>query len=141
MRIKVKKLHKDAKLPTYGHPGDAGMDLYAAEEVVVPAGAIVKIPTGIAMEIPEGCVGLCWDKSGVSMNGGVKTLAGVIDAGFRGEIVLGVYNLKDKEYIFEKGQKVAQMLVQPVVAGKIEEVSELDATSRGDGGWGSTGTH
>ena len=141
MNIQIKKLDPEAKLPTYGHPGDAGMDFYTLEETVVPAGKIAKIKTGIAMKIPVGYVGLVWDKSGVSINGGIKTLGGVIDAGYRGEIMIGVYNFKGEDFTFEKGQKVTQLLVQPVVAGQIEEVSDLDETSRGEGGFGSTGAH
>ena len=91
------------------------------------------------MEIPEGYVGLCWDKSGLSMKNGIKVLAGVIDAGFRGELVMGVINLGKEEYTFEKGHKVMQMLVQPVEIVDIKEAEELSDTSRGLGGFGSTG--
>jgi dUTP pyrophosphatase len=139
MQLKVKKLDKEAKLPEYAHPYDAGMDLFALEEVKIKPGEIARIRSGVAMEIPEGFVGLCWDKSGISMKNGIKVLAGVIDAGFRGELVMGVINLGNKEYVFEKGHKVMQMLIQPVEIAEIIECENLSDTSRGEGGFGSTG--
>ncbi len=139
MELKVKKVHKDAVLPKFAHPGDAGMDLFALEDTVVLPGKISRIRTGVAMQIPDGYVGLCWDKSGLSMNQGIKTLGGVIDAGFRGELILGVINLGKEPYTFEKGHKVMQLLIQKVEHPEIEEVAELSDTSRGEGGFGSTG--
>lgn len=139
MKLKVKKVDPEAKLPSYAHPYDAGMDLFALEEVKIKPGEIARVRSGIAMEIPEGYVGLCWDKSGLSMKNGIKVLAGVIDSGFRGELVLGVINLGKEEYIFEKGHKVMQMLLQPVEIADIMEVEHLSETSRGEGGFGSTG--
>lgn len=139
MKLKVKKIHPEAKLPNYVHPHDAGMDLFALEEVKVKPGEIARIRSGVAMEIPEGYVGLCWDKSGLSMKNGIKVLAGVIDSGFRGELVMGVINLGKEEYVFEKGHKVMQMLLQPVEIVDIIETEELSETSRGEGGFGSTG--
>ncbi|MCX6713784.1 MAG: dUTP diphosphatase, partial [Candidatus Vogelbacteria bacterium] len=85
MKIKVKKLDLEAKLPSYAHLGDAGMDIYALEDVVLKSGERARIKTGIAIEIPNGFVGLVWDKSGISTNHGLKTLAGVVDSGYRGE--------------------------------------------------------
>lgn len=139
MEIKVKKLHKDAKLPTYAHHGDAGFDLYAIESVSIPVGARVLVGTGIAIEIPDGYVGLIWDKSGLSMVHGLKNLGGVIDAGYRGEIKAGVVNLSDEDYTITVGHKVAQMLIQKVERADIKEVAELSDTLRGHGGFGSTG--
>ena len=139
MEIKAKKLHPDAKIPTYAHAGDAGFDLYAIESVTIPVGARVLISTGIAMEIPSGCVGLIWDKSGLAMNHGLKNLGGVIDAGYRGEIKVGVVNLSDDEYAVTAGHKVAQMLIQKVERAEIKEVTELSDTVRSKGGFGSTG--
>jgi dUTP pyrophosphatase len=94
--IKIKKIDSDAKIPTYAHEGDAGMDIYSVEDLVVKAGEHAKVHTGIAMEIPDGFVALVWDKSGISMNYGLKTLGGVVDAGYRGEVVIGVVNLSKK---------------------------------------------
>ena len=115
------------------------MDLYAAENVTIRARERVKIPTGIAMEIPEGYAGLIWDKSGLSMSYGLKTLGGVIDAGFRGEIIIGVVNMSDTEYTIEKGHKIAQILIQRVESPTPEEVADLTDSQRGGKGFGSTG--
>lgn len=139
MELKVKKVHPEAKLPSFAHPYDAGMDLFALEEVRVEPGAIARIRSGVAMEIPEGYVGLCWDKSGLSMSHGIKVLAGVIDSGFRGELVMGVINLGKEPYTFEKGHKVMQMLIQKVEHPEIVETDKLSETPRGEGGFGSTG--
>jgi dUTP pyrophosphatase len=139
MKLKVKKVDPEAKLPSYANLHDAGMDLFALEEVKIKPGEIARIRSGIAVEIPEGHVGLCWDKSGLSMKNGIKVLAGVIDAGFRGELVMGVINLGKEEYTFEKGHKVMQMLIQPVQIADIIEAKELSETLRGEGGFGSTG--
>lgn len=139
MQIKVKKVNPEAKLPAYARPGDAGMDLFAVEEVMIPAGTIVQIQTGVAAEIPEGYVGLVWDKSGIAQKYGLKTLGGVVDAGYRGEVLVGVANLSQSPYTFEKGHKIAQMLIQKIENPEIVEVSELSETVRGEGGFGSTG--
>ena len=139
MNIQCKKIHNDAKVPEYAHAHDAGMDLFALEEVIVPRGEIRKIGTGIALEIPEGYVGLCFDKSGLSMNHGIKVLGGVIDAGYRGEIVVGVINLGSQDHVFKKHDKVTQLLIQPVIRGIIVETDELSDTDRGARGFGSTG--
>ncbi len=139
MELLIKKLHIDGKLPSYAHDGDAGMDLYSAESMMVAVGERVLISTGVAMEIPMGYVGLIWDKSGLSNNHGLKTLGGVIDAGYRGEVKVGVVNLGTSDYIMEAGHKIAQMLIQKVEHPQIVEVAELSEAARGDGGFGSTG--
>lgn len=139
MILKVKKLSPEAVLPSYAHPGDAGLDMYSNETVEIPAGEVRKIKSGISLEIPEGYVGLVWDKSGLSMNHAIKSLGGVVDAGYRGEVTFGMINLGKESYTFEKGHKVAQMLIQKVETVEVEEVSELNDTSRGTGGFGSTG--
>lgn len=139
LKIKVKKVQSDAVLPSFAHPGDAGMDLFALEDTVVLPEEVTKVRTGIAMQIPDGYVGLCWDKSGISIKHGIKTLGGVIDAGYRGEVIVGLINLGKEAYTFEKGHKIAQMLIQKVAHPEIEEAEELSDTSRGEGGFGSTG--
>ena len=139
MEIKVKKLHPEAKLPSYAHSGDAGMDLYALEDAEVLPGQVAKVRSGLSFELPEGHVGLCWDKSGVSANHKIKTLSGVLDAGYRGELLMCVINLGSEAHIFNKGDKVLKMLIQKVEHPEIIEVSELTETARGDGGFGSTG--
>ncbi len=139
MKIKVKKLNKDAKLPTHGHPGDAGIDLYAVEDAVFPPGEQARVHTGIAVEIPEGYVGLIWDKSSISFNTGLKIMGGVIDSGFRGEIIMSFLNTSDKEIIIESGYKIAQMIIQKFEHWDIVEVDEISETVRGHGREGSTG--
>jgi dUTP pyrophosphatase len=139
MKLKIMKLRDNAVVPTRAHHDDAGIDLYANETVTIPQGEIGRIKTGIAIEIPEGYVGLCWDKSGLSTKYGIKVLAGVIDSGFRGELLLGVINLGKEAYTFEKGHKVMQMLIQKVELWEIEEVTELSSSLRGEGSFGSTG--
>lgn len=139
MQIKIKKLKDDAKLPTYGHPGDAGMDIYSVEEVIFLPGEQKRVHTGVAFEIPEGYVGLVWDKSGISFNQGLKVMGGVIDNGFRGEFVASLVNLSGVEQKIEKGQKFTQMLIQPVASCEIVEAEMLSDTSRGEGREGSTG--
>ncbi len=139
MLIKIKKLHPDAKIPSYAHPGDAGMDIFAVEDTEVLPGQAAKIKSGLAFELPDGHVGLCWDKSSVGINGKIKTLGGVLDAGYRGELLMGVINLGTEPYMFRKGEKVLQMLIQKVERPDIEEAQELTDTSRGEGGFGSTG--
>ena len=139
MKLQIKKLHTDAKIPTHGHPGDAGMDMYVLEEVVFMPGEQKRVHTGIAMEIPEGHVGLVWDKSSISFNKGLKVMGGVIDAGFRVEFVASMVNMSDQKQIIEKGQKFTQMIIQKFEDCDIVEVSELSDTVRGEGREGSTG--
>lgn len=139
MQIKVKKLREDAKLPTHGHPGDAGMDFYAVDTVIFPAGKQGRVYTGVAIEIPEDHVGLVWDKSGVSFNLGLKIMGGVIDSGYRGEIIMNLLNTSDREIVLEKGHKAAQMLIQRFEHCDIVEVKEISETVRGEGREGSTG--
>ncbi len=139
MNLNVKKLNPEAKLPTKGHPGDAGIDFFATEQVVFGPYTQMRVPTGIAVEIPDGHVGLVWDKSSVSFKQGLKVMGGVIDAGYRGEIIISLYNTTDQEQVIEKGHKVAQMIIQKFEDCDIVEVSDLSDTVRGDQGFGSTG--
>ena len=139
MNLNFKKLHPDTKVPTYAHPFDAGFDVYSIGEIDVPIGGRVAVPTGLALEIPDGYVGLVWDKSGMSFRHGLKTLGGVIDSGYRGEIQIGLVNLGDAKYVIHKGDKIAQILIQKVEQATFQEVEELSDTSRGEGGFGSSG--
>lgn len=139
MQLPIKKLVPEAKLPTYAHATDAGMDLYALETTTILAGARGLIKTGIAVAIPAGYVGLFWDKSGLSNKHGLKVVGGVIDAGYRGELLVGLLNTSTEDFKFEAGQKVAQMLIQKVEYPEIIEVSELSDTVRGEGAFGSSG--
>ncbi len=139
MTLKIKKLSATAILPKYAHPHDAGMDLYASETVVILPQERTLIPTGLALSIPIGYVGLIWDKSGIATKHGLKTMAGVIDSGYRGEVKILLHNLSDKSYTIVAGTKIAQMLIQPVEQKQIVEVEELDETERGEQGFGSSG--
>lgn len=132
-------MHPEAKLPQYATAGDAGMDLFALEETILKPGQFLGVSTGVAFEISNGYVGLVWDKSSLSIMNGLKTLGGVIDAGYRGEVKVGMINLSDKEYKIEKGHKVAQILLQKIEHPILVEVAELSETERGKGGFGSTG--
>jgi dUTP pyrophosphatase len=138
MELKINKIHPDAKLPSYGHKGDAGIDLFSVVDLILERGQVEAVSTGIKVAIPEGHVGLIWDKSGISLKG-VHRLAGVIDSGYRGEIRVVLVNLSDSPFAVEKGMKIAQMLIQPLTVVKVVETVELDDTSRGEGGFGSTG--
>lgn len=139
MTLLIKKLSETATLPKYVHPHDAGMDLYSNETITIQPQERKLIPIGIALTIPSGYVGLIWDKSGIATNHGLKTMAGVIDSGYRGEIKILIHNLSNQPYTVQAGTKIAQMLIQPVVQNEIVEVKNLDDTSRGAGGFGSTG--
>lgn len=139
MHILYKKLHPDARVPTYAHIGDAGADVYACENITIAGGARALVSTGIAVAIPVGYVGLLWDKSGVATGYGVKTLGGVIDAGYRGEIKVGLHNLGVADFEIKKGQKIAQLLLQHIAHAEFTEVVDFEPTSRGEAGFGSTG--
>jgi dUTP pyrophosphatase len=138
MELKVKRIHPDAKLPAIAHPGDAGLDLYAVVDRDLAPGEVYAVPTGIQIAVPAGFVGLVWDKSGISLKG-VHRLAGVIDAGYRGEVQVVLINLGAASFPVRKGTKIAQLLVQPVTGVSVVETDSLDDTSRGRGGFGSTG--
>lgn len=138
MDIKIKRIHKNAKLPAYSHPGDAGLDLFSCEDSVLKPGEVRPVLTGIRMAIPSGYVGLIWDKSGISLQG-LHRLAGVVDSSYRGEVKVVMINLSDGPFVIEKGRKIAQMLIQPIQSVNVIEVEELENTSRGESGFGSTG--
>jgi len=140
MELKIKRIHPEAKLPSYGHPGDAGLDLFSCVDCVLDEGDVRAVQTGIKVAIPPGHVGLIWDKSGISLRG-VHRLAGVVDAGYRGEIQVVMVNLGCEPYEIKPGMKIAQMLVQPVHEVKVVEADDLDGTTRGEGGFGSTGLY
>ena len=139
--VRVVKLHEDMTTPHYAHPGDAGIDLRSAEEMVLKAGETKVVPAGIKMAIPEGYVGLVWDKSGHAAKRSIHTMAGVIDSGYRGEIGVVMKNLGNEDFQITKDMKIAQILIQPVVQANLIESNDLDDTNRGEGGFGSTGDH
>src|SRR5512140_1804584 len=140
MELKVKRINPEAKLPVYGHPGDAGLDLFSVIDLDLAPGEVLAVPTGIQIAVPAGHVGLVWDKSGISLKG-VHRLAGVIDAGYRGEVQVVMINLGAALFPLRKGMKIAQLLVQPVAAVEVVEAETLDGTSRGEGGFGSPGLY
>lgn len=140
MELKVKRIHPEAKLPVYGHPGDAGLDLFSVADLDLAPGGVFAAPTGIQIAVPSGHVGLIWDKSGISLKG-VHRLAGVVDAGYRGEVQVVLINLGADPFPVRKGMKIAQLLVQPVASVEVVEADSLDDTSRGRGGFGSTGLY
>ncbi len=136
--MKVKKLTPQALLPRRAHPTDSGADLFAVERTVLPPHAITHVHTGVAVELPDNTSGIIWGKSSVESKG-IKAMAGLVDAPYRGELIVCMYNLNDTEFVFEQGQKVAQLVVLPTLYPEIEEAAELSETTRGAGGFGSTG--
>lgn len=139
MKVKILKTDPEVKMPDYANPGDAGMDFYSAEDIVIKPNERKVVKTGIKMAIPVGYVGLLWDKSGLAAKKGIKTMAGVIDAGYRGEVGIVLHNLGEDDFVIEKNMKIAQMLIQPIHSPEVEEVLDLDETERGEGGFGSSG--
>ena len=140
MTLHIKKLHPGAVLPKYGREGDAGLDLSATENVIIPPSERRTIATGIAIAIPPGFAGLIWDRSGLAAKHGIKSMGGVIDANYRGEIKVILHNLSNEPFTVEKGMRIAQLLIQPVQQKEIVEVNNLDETERNEQGFGSTGT-
>lgn len=139
MQVRIQKLDQNAVMPTYAHPGDAGMDIYSNEDVAIAPHGRLAVKTGIAMAVPEGYVALVWDKSGRALKEGLTTMAGVVDSGYRGEVMIVILNTSSTNIEIKKGQKLAQILVQPVASPELIEVDSLDDSSRGAGGFGSTG--
>lgn len=138
MHLKIQKLKDGAKLPSYAHPGDVGLDLYAMETVTIEPGAHHRFWHGFALEFPIGYAAIVMDKSSIS-KAGLKTMGGVFDAGYRGEYNTHLVNLSDKAYTVEAGDKVSQIVLVPVAIADIEEVQELSDSVRGQGAFGSTG--
>ena len=141
--IRVKKLHPNAVLPTYGSVEAAGADLYACmeEAVTIEPGEIFWVPTGIALEVPKGCAGLVYARSSMGAKRGLAPAnkVGVIDSDYRGEIKVVLLNHSKQPQILEPGERVAQFVITPVLTPAYEEVEELTDTNRGSGGFGSTG--
>jgi len=138
-RILVKKLHGDAKIPVQRLLGDAGYDLSSMENCTLKAGESVTVSTGLAFVIPRGYCGIIKSRSSLARDG-LDVKGGVIDSGYRGDVKVILHNrTSDNEIAFEKGDRIAQMVVIPVLSGPLVEVDELDDTERGAGGFGSTG--
>ena len=154
MKVKVKKLHPDAVIPSYSKAGDAGMDLVGIEEKPNEKHGYVEFRTGLSVEIPEGYVGLVFPRSSMSKKAAMLTNSvGVIDSGYRGEILIRfkpdtssvlVHNFEmlSEDFIidtYEVGEKIAQLIIMPYPQIEFEEVDDLSTTDRGEGGFGSTG--
>jgi len=145
MDLKIKKVKDNAKIPKIATSGAAGMDLYACitEKITVEPQKIAVIPTGIAIELPNPSVAaFVYARSGLGIKHGICLAngVGVIDSDYRGEICVGLCNVSDKPYTVEPFERVAQMVIAPVIVPTVTEVSELSDTARGEGGFGSTGT-
>lgn len=144
MVLKIKKLKENARIPKTATNGSAGMDLYACIDsaVTLAPGQLKIIPTGIAVELPDnGCAAFLYARSGLGVKHGIclSNGVGVIDSDYRGEICVGLCNVSDKPYVIEPFERVAQMVIAPVLVPQVEEVQKLSGTERGEGGFGSTG--
>lgn len=139
--LKIVRARDNVPVPKYALEGDAGFDLYVGEKVVLQPLERASINTGYKMEIPEGCVGIIYEKSGLSFKHGIITYGNVVDSGYRGEVRVGVMNLGKEAYTFEPGHKVAQMIIHSYEEVKFKEVQEgdLSSSARGERGFGSTG--
>jgi dUTP pyrophosphatase len=139
--IKVRKLTPDATIPCYAHPGDAGLDLFANEDVVLEPGQSGLVPTGISIELPANTEAQVRPRSGLALKHQVTVLnsPGTIDEGYRGQVSVIMINHGKHPFHVEKGMKIAQMIIGPVLQADMVEVDELSDTQRGEGGFGSTG--
>jgi dUTP pyrophosphatase len=139
--LKVKRLDKNATVPCYAHPGDAGLDLYAVEPTVIEPGSISLVRTGIAIQLPVGTEAQIRPRSGLALKFGITVLnsPGTIDEGYRGEIGVILVNHSSVPFNVAAGSKIAQLVVKPVITVSVLDVEELTDTSRGASGFGSTG--
>lgn len=143
MPVHIKKLRDNAALPSYGSAEAAGADLYACLEttVEIAAGGTAMIPTGLAMELPEGTAGLVYARSGLASKKGLAPAnkVGVIDSDYRGEIMVALHNHSTQAAMVEPGERIAQLVITPVLRAVFAETDALGDTARGEGGFGSTG--
>ncbi|MCF7866831.1 dUTP diphosphatase [Candidatus Woesearchaeota archaeon] len=139
MKIQIKKLCEDAIIPRYVRENDSAMDICSVEEYELKPGERKAIKTGIAISFPTGNVILIKDRSGLAAKKGITTLAGVIDPDYRGEYLVVLLNTSSESVKIEKGERIAQILMLPIIKPEIEEVKELTDSKRGDGGFGSSG--
>lgn len=140
--VLVRRLDLDLPLPSYTHPGDAGVDLLTTIDAVVPPGERVLLPTGIAIALPEGYAAFVHPRSGLAVKHGVSLVnaPGTIDAGYRGEIAVSLVNLDPREpVVLHRGDRIAQLVVQRVEHAILHEVTSLPGSDRGEGGFGSSG--
>jgi dUTP pyrophosphatase len=142
VKVRIRRIDPGLPLPAHARAGDAGLDLASAEDVTLPPGRRAAVSTGLAVEIPPGYAGFVHARSGRALREGLALVnaPGLIDSGYRGEIKVIVVNLDPLETIkLSRGDKIAQLVIQPVAAAELVEVDDLDASERGDGGFGSTG--
>lgn len=142
VQVSLRRLDPELPVPTYAHPGDAGADLHAAAEVVLAPGERVLVPTGVAVAIPAGWVGLVHPRSGLAARHGISVVnaPGTVDSGYRGEILVNLVNLDPREaFTVRRGDRIAQLLLQRVARAQFVEVDSLDDTSRGHTGHGASG--
>lgn len=144
MQLNIKKVNPNAKIPTRATEGSAGYDLYACieNEIIIKYNEIVKIPTGIAIGLSDkNLVALIYARSGLAINNGINlpNSVGVIDSDYRGEIIVGLKNNKNVNYKIKPFERIAQMVITPIILPEIVIVDSLDKTTRGDNGFGSTG--
>jgi len=141
LKVKIKKIKDNAIIPKYAHHGDAGVDLYSTEDYVLKPGERTLVSTGIQIAVPKGHEAQVRPKSGLALKHGISVCntPGTVDAGYRGEVGVIVINLGNEDFKIEKGKKVAQMVFNQIEEAEFEEVEDLDDTTRGDGGFGSTG--
>lgn len=144
MEIKIKKVRENAKIPQFATSGAAGMDLYACidEKITLEPQKLAMIPTGIAVELPDSsAAAFVYARSGLGVKHGICLAngVGVVDSDYRGEVCVGLCNVSDKPYTIEPSERIAQMVIAPVIVPKITVTDELSDTERGEGGFGSTG--
>jgi len=142
VRVVVRRLDSDLPLPAYAHAGDAGLDLRAAEAVTLAPGARALVPTGVAVAIPPGYAGFVLPRSGMALGQGVTVLnaPGLIDAGYRGEVKVLLVNHDSAPVTLDRGERIAQLVIQRVERAELTEAAELPPSERGAGGFGSTGS-
>ncbi|MFA5107047.1 MAG: dUTP diphosphatase [Patescibacteria group bacterium] len=138
-KVKVKKIKPAAIIPKYAQPGDAGLDICSCEDYSLRPGERHSFFTGLAFEFSEKYVGLVWDKGGMAHKHGIHCLAGVLDSSYRGELVIVLLNTSQQVHEIKTGDKIAQLLIQPVERAEIIETKTLSETARGEGRFGSTG--
>ena len=141
MKVKFRRIDPSAELPTYAHPGDAGMDIRSIEELTIAPGARALVHTGLVMMLPSGYEAQVRPRSGLALKNGVTVLntPGTIDEGYRGEVGVILVNFGSEPFKVEKGAKIAQMVIAPCTRAEIVETDEVDDTVRGTGGFGSSG--
>jgi dUTP pyrophosphatase len=138
--VNVKLLDATATIPTKANASDAGWDLYSTVDIVISSKQRNTVKTGIALEIPEHMAGLIWPRSGLSVKKGIDVLAGVIDSGYRGEIMVCLYNTSDEDVSIKHGDRIAQIIFQEVPCVMMLHQEGLGSSQRGDNGFGSSGT-